>query len=213
MVKRPMAKHVSMQLSAMHLHRPSSSMHRSAMHLHWRFRMFMGRALAVGVGLLASSALAAGPIAAQDVIGLPLGTRPDPVEIEDLDGNPFDLGRFMGAGPVFIEFWATWCPACEQLHPAVEAAYERFGDRVEFVTIAVAVNQSHRTIRRHLERHPIPGHVVWDARGRATRAFRAPATSYVVVLDAGGRVAYTGIGGDQDLMAALERVLDDGAGR
>jgi thiol-disulfide isomerase/thioredoxin len=122
-----------------------------------------------------------------------------------------DLVDFLGAGPVFVEFWATWCPQCDELHPAVEREYERFGDRVAFITIAVAVNQTPRAVRRHMERHPIPGHVVWDANGSAVRAFRAPSTSYVVVLDADGRVAYTGVGGRQDLDAALGRVAGGAA--
>jgi uncharacterized membrane protein YeiH len=51
--------------------------------------------------------------------------------------------------------------------------------------------------------------VLWDGRGAAVRAFRAPATSYVVVLDAAGRVVYTGIGADQDIEMALALVARD----
>ncbi len=52
------------------------------------------------------------------------------------------------------------------------------------------------------------GQVLWDTDGRAVRAFMAPSTSYVVVLDAAGRVAYTGLGEDQDIEAAIERALE-----
>jgi hypothetical protein len=48
--------------------------------------------------------------------------------------------------------------------------------------------------------------VLWDGAGNAVRAFDAPATSYVVILDRQGKVAYTGVGPDQDLEAALARV-------
>jgi thiol-disulfide isomerase/thioredoxin len=162
--------------------------------------------------LLAAAAVAVAgslePLAAQDV-GIALGARPQPVAIEDLDGNPVDLGEYIGAGkPVLIEFWATWCPLCEALEPRMEAAYERYRDRVEFLTVAVAVNQTVRRVRRHMEEHGLPGRVLWDTDGRAVRAFKTPSTSYVVVLDAEGRVVYTGVGGDQDLEAAIERALN-----
>lgn len=147
------------------------------------------------------------PIAAQDV-GLPLGERPEPVVIEDLDGEAVDLAEFIGERPVLLEFWATWCPLCEALQPRFDAAHEQFGEHVEFVTIAVAVNQSQRVVRRHLERRPIPGRVLWDTRGRATRAFAAPTTSYVVLLDADGVVTYTGTGSDQEITAAIERIIE-----
>ena len=145
--------------------------------------------------------------AAQD-IGLPLGTTPAAAQVEDLDGNTVDLARWVGKGPVVVEFWATWCPVCEALFPKLEAAHRRYGDRVTFLVVAVAVNQSPRSIRRHLERHPISfATVLWDRGGDAVRAFDAFTTSYVVVLDAAGRVAYTGTGEDQDIGAALGALL------
>ena len=145
------------------------------------------------------------PASAQDV-GLPLGTVPDAVVLEDLDGNAVDLAAYIGEGPVLLEFWATWCPVCEALEPRMQAAFDRYGDEVAFLIVAVGVNQSPRRIRRHLEDHPLPGTFLWDGRGRAARAFQAPTTSYIVVLDADGKVTYTGTGEDQDIAAALQAV-------
>ena len=165
------------------------------------------RALCVGLFL---APLASTRAAGQD-IGLPLGTTPSAVQVEDLDGNAVDLARWVAKRPVVVEFWATWCPVCEALFPRIEAAHRRYGDRVAFLVIAVAVNQSPRSIRRHLERHPMPfATILWDARGNAVRAFDAFTTSYVVVLDAAGKVAYTGTGEDQDIAAVLNRVVGRG---
>jgi thiol-disulfide isomerase/thioredoxin len=144
---------------------------------------------------------------AQDVIGLPIGARPQAVTIETLAGEPVDLAQWVGRKPVVIEFWATWCPLCMQLQPRLDAAHARYGDRVEFLAVAVAVNQTKRSIARHLERHQMPFPLLWDTDGRATRAFGAPSTSYIVILDAQGRVAYTGVGGTQDIEAAVARVV------
>jgi thiol-disulfide isomerase/thioredoxin len=154
--------------------------------------------------LLLAPALAA---AQDDVVGIPVGNTPPAVTIEDLDGKPVELGRWVGKKPVIVEFWATWCPICAELLPRMEAAQKKYGDRVEFLVVAVAVNQSQGTVRRHLTRHPMPFTFLWDVNGNATRAFQAPATSYVAVLDAKGRVVYTGIGADQDIEAALKRVV------
>jgi thiol-disulfide isomerase/thioredoxin len=157
--------------------------------------------------VLCVATLATAPARAQD-IGLALGTTPPPVRVEDLDGNEVDLARWVGKRPVVVEFWATWCPVCEALFPKLEAAQRRYGERVAFLVIAVAVNQSPRSIRRHLERHPMPfATVLWDRGGAAVRAFDAFTTSYVVVLDASGKVAYTGAGEDQDIAGALSALL------
>lgn len=143
--------------------------------------------------------------AQDDHIGIAIGATPPAVTIEDLDGRPVSLSEHVGKKPVVIEFWATWCPLCERLFPALEAAYRRHGAEVDFVVIAVAVNQSPRSIRRHLERHPLPFRVLWDTDGQAVRAFQAPSTSYVVALDRTGKVVYTGIGEEQDIESAVRR--------
>lgn len=140
-------------------------------------------------------------------MGIAVGATPPAVTIADLTGHAVDLGTVVGKKPVVFEFWATWCPLCAALLPKLEAAHARYGDRVDFVAIAVAVNQSPSSVQRHLSRHPIPFRFLWDTNGNAVRAFQAPSTSYVVVLDAAGKVAYTGIGEDQDIDAAVQKVV------
>jgi thiol-disulfide isomerase/thioredoxin len=164
----------------------------------------------VGLLLLAAGVSALGAQATNQV-GLPVGTVPEAVTLEDLDGNAVDLASYIGGGPVVFEFWATWCPVCAKLAPELDRAYERFKDRASFVVIAVGINQSPRSVRRHLEDHPMPFPVLWDGRGRAVRAYKAPTTSYVAILDAEGKVAYTGVGEDQKLEAALETILESGS--
>ncbi len=53
----------------------------------------------------------------------------------------------------------------------------------------------------------MPFPILWDTDGRATRAFQAPSTSYVAVLDAKGRVVYTGTGADQNIEEAVKRAV------
>ena len=141
-------------------------------------------------------------------IGIAVGEVPELVEIEDLDGAPIHLSQFVGDKPVLFEFWARWCENCLALKPQIEAAYEAYEDRMNFVAIAVAVAQSKRSVKRHLEQEPVPFPTIWDTRGRAVRAFLAPATSYIAILDTDGRVIYTGIGMEQDIEAAVLEALN-----
>jgi thiol-disulfide isomerase/thioredoxin len=143
--------------------------------------------------------------AQEDEAGIALGSPLPAVTIQDLNGQSVDLTGFIGKGPALIEFWATWCPLCRALEPRLKAAHARYGDHVRFVAVAVAVNESPASVRRHLTEHPLPYPFLWDANGNAVRAFQVPSTSYVVVLDS-GRVAYTGVGADQDLDKALAKV-------
>ena len=141
-------------------------------------------------------------------LGIALGERPELVEIEDLEGNKVGLAQYVEGRPALIEFWARWCELCEALYPQMVDVHARYGDRVGFVAVAVAVAQSQRSVRRHLEDEPMEFPMLWDDGGRAVRAFLAPGTSYIVVLDAEGRVTYTGSGAGQDIEAAVRTALD-----
>jgi cytochrome c biogenesis protein CcmG, thiol:disulfide interchange protein DsbE len=152
-------------------------------------------------------------LSAQDVIGIPVGETPPAVTLENLNGDTVSLARWVGKKPLLVEFWATWCPICEELLPRMAAAQQKYGDRAEFIVVAVAVNQTKNSVRRHLDRHPMPFTFLWDGNGAAVRAFQAPSTSYIAVLDAKGRVVYTGVGEDQDIDGALAKAVGGGRGR
>jgi thiol-disulfide isomerase/thioredoxin len=141
-------------------------------------------------------------------VSLDLGTTGPGAALEDLDGAAVDLADFVTRGkPAVIEFWATWCEQCEALQPQLDEVQARYGERVDVVAVAVGVSQSVRRVKRHLEEHD-PGYpYLWDARGAAVRAYNATTTSIVVMLDAEGKVAYTGVGPQQDLVGAVERLL------
>ncbi|MBV9881051.1 MAG: TlpA family protein disulfide reductase [Gemmatirosa sp.] len=159
--------------------------------------------------LLLTAALLVGiPMAARaQEVGLPLGTRPPAAAVQTLDGKPADLSQFVGTGPVFIEFWATWCPNCKELEPQLKAVAKKYAGKIRFVGVAVSVNQSPERVKAYVQKYAIPGTILFDKSGAATGAYDVPATSYIVVLDRTGKVVYTGQGGDQNLDAAVRKAL------
>lgn len=139
--------------------------------------------------------------------GLPLGSTPPSAMVETLDGKPADLLQVTRGSPAVIEFWATWCENCEHLLPAMQRAAAKYGARVKFVAVAVSVNQSPRRVQLHAAKYKVPGVQLFDAKGNATGKWDVPATSHVVVLNRAGKVVYTGVGGDQDIEAAVRKAL------
>lgn len=165
----------------------------------------MSRIRALGPAALAAAMVLAPPVSAQDDTGLRVGASAPVVTVDDLDGKPVSLGEWIGKKPVLIEFWATWCTNCEALLPRLLEARKLAGDRVEFVAVNVTVNQTRERVRRYVEDHELPFHILYDDKGVSTRAYQAPATSYVVIVDQQGKVVYTGIGGDQRFEPAFKR--------
>ena len=146
-----------------------------------------------------------GSVRAQES-GITLGAAAPAVAVRDLDGKVVDLGQYIGKKPVLLEFWATWCELCEELLPRIRGAHAAYGSAVEFIGINVSVNQTPARVRRYLQEHQPPFRTLYDDEGTSIRAYQVPATSYVVIVDRSGKVAYTGIGGAQEFDTALRRV-------
>lgn len=157
--------------------------------------------------LTLAAALCFASIAGAQESGIEVGTRAPAAAVQTLDGKAADLGSYVGKGPVLMEFWATWCPNCRELEPALLAAQKKYAGKVRFVGVAVSVNQSPARIKAYIAKHGIKHDIFFDVHGKAADAYDAPATSYVVVLNAKGNVVYTGLGGKQDLEAAIKKAF------
>jgi len=143
---------------------------------------------------------------AQD-LGIEVGSTAPAAKVHTLDGKESDLSQYVGKTAVVMEFWATWCENCKELEPRLLAAAKKYSAQVKFVGVAVSVNQTPERVKAFVAKHGIPGDQYFDTRGNATGAYDVPATSYVVVLNKAGKVVYTGLGGKQDLDAAIKKAL------
>jgi thiol-disulfide isomerase/thioredoxin len=156
----------------------------------------------VAVGFVAAPATAH----SQD-LGIEVGATAPSAKVHTLDGKEADLAQYVGKSPVVMEFWATWCPNCAELEPTLVEAAKKFGTQVKFVGVAVSVNETPARVKAFVAKHGLPGDQYFDTKGNATGAYDVPATSYVVVMNKAGKVVYTGLGGKQNLEAAIKKAL------
>ena len=143
------------------------------------------------------------PLAAQAPA---VGSKAPVVSVHDLDGASVDLGQWIGQRPVFLEFWATWCTSCQALEPTVRAARAAYGSQVEFIGVNITVADPRDSVRAWVARTSPPWRSLYDDEGNSQRAYDVAETSYVVIIDKTGTIAYTGVGGAQSFNAALRRV-------
>ena len=65
-------------------------------------------------------------------------TKPVDFDLKRLNGNgSLQLSSLRGK-VVVVNFWASWCDPCKSEAPRFQAAFERYGDRVEFVGVDTA---------------------------------------------------------------------------
>ena len=159
------------------------------------------------VAIGAMSLMLARALPAQDPMGLAVGTKAPGALVQTLDGKRVDIASYLGKGPVVLEFWALWCGNCKELEPQLLSLVKKYAGKVTFVSVAVSVNESPDRVQRYITKYGFTHTVLFDAEGAATDAYAVPATSYVVVVDRTGKIVYTGLGGDQNLEAAVAKGL------
>lgn len=157
--------------------------------------------------LVAAACVAFAARAGAQDSGIPVGTKAPPAVAETLDGKQANLAAWIGKEPMFIEFWATWCANCKQIEPQVLALQKQYEGKVRFVHVAVSANQTVDLVKRYVAVHGLHGEQLYDRKGFATDAYEVPTTSFVVVVNAKGRVVYTGTGGKQNLAAAIAKAF------
>lgn len=168
--------------------------------------MFL-RSLILAVAVGGASVLAVVPPAGAQALGIAKGKRAPAAIVQTLDGKSVDLGSYIGRTPMLIEFWATWCAQCHELEPALVAAHRKYASQMKFIGVAVSVRQSRERLKAYVARHKLTYEVLFDADANASDAYEVPATSYVVVVNRKGEIVYTGLGGSQNLEAAIRKAL------
>lgn len=66
--------------------------------------------------------------------GSEIGQQVADFELESFDGGKVKLSDFVGK-PVFIDFWAGWCPFCVEEMPEIEKIHQEFGDKLTVLGI------------------------------------------------------------------------------
>lgn len=97
---------------------------------------------------------------APDFVGTSDGKE---VRLTDLDGRPIRIDEFRGR-PLWINFWATWCPPCQQETPDLRAAYE--ANRADgLALLGISVQEPVADVRSFVERYGLTYDIGLDSTG------------------------------------------------
>jgi cytochrome c biogenesis protein CcmG/thiol:disulfide interchange protein DsbE len=92
-------------------------------------------------------------------------------QLTDLDGTPIRLADLRGKA-VWVNFWASWCPPCQQETPIIRELAERYRD-AGLVVVGIAVQETEPAdIRAYAERYELDYLIGFDASGHVFRRYR-----------------------------------------
>lgn len=117
-----------------------------------------------------------------------------------------------GEKPLFLNFWATWCPPCREELPHFAEAYAEYGDRVTFLMTDLTDGQRETMddVQAFLTEQGYIFPVCYDTEMEGAYAYRVSAIPVTYFLSADGKIASYQIGAldRETLYDRLERLLE-----
>lgn len=111
----------------------------------------------------------------------------------DLSGNLVRLSDYRGR-PVWINFWATWCPPCRAEMPEIDAAY-RDAESSGLVLLAVSVAEDGDAVASYLRQTGLAVPAVLDKNGLIATQYAVTGFPTHVFVDSDGIVRDIRVGG------------------
>lgn len=140
-------------------------------------------------------------------VGPSVGNRAPGFELSNLSGGKVSLESLRGK-PVFLNFWATWCPPCRSEMPDLQDMYLKYDGQVHFLT--VNSQESANTVRKFMQENKYTFPVVLDKSGAVGTKYRITGIPTTLILDAKGIVRKSHIGALMavDMDALIQAVLE-----
>lgn len=79
-----------------------------------------------------------------------IGREAPDFAIQALDGQTYRLSDFRGR-PVWINFWASWCPPCRAENPDIQEVYEANKEK-GLVVLGIAIGETPGTVKGYVQR-------------------------------------------------------------
>ncbi|HET7167624.1 MAG TPA: TlpA disulfide reductase family protein [Candidatus Limnocylindrales bacterium] len=132
-------------------------------------------------------------------------------QLADLSGAPITLEALRGK-VVWLNFWASWCPPCQQETPILRALSDEYRTRgLEIVAISVQ-ETSPDDVAAYADRYRLRYTIGFDGSGHVLRAYRVFALPTQFFLDTNGviRQIVSGPVDEAGARALIESMLPAG---
>ena len=126
--------------------------------------------------------------------------------VEMLDGSKVTLSALQGK-PTLLIFWATWCPPCRlELSKLQEHIIDRYGDKIN--VLPISRGEERAKVEEYISKMGYTFAVGLDG---DQSIYRKYATNYIprcFVIDAKGKVLYSGVGYDEAIAKEVEQNIE-----
>ena len=131
--------------------------------------------------------------------------------VYNADGSTATLAEKAGK-PVFINFWATWCPPCRSELGDINKAFETYGDKIEFMMVNLTDGyngETQPTVEAFVAANGYRFPVYFDLDSSAAIAYGVRSIPTTVLVGSDGTLLHTqmGVMSESQIEAFMQSLL------
>jgi cytochrome c biogenesis protein CcmG/thiol:disulfide interchange protein DsbE len=130
--------------------------------------------------------------------------------LESLEGESITLSELKGK-PIFINFWASWCDPCKLEMPHIQAAYDQYGDQIQFIMINAIEVDSLEDVHAYMNEAGLDFPVYPDHKDVVHQKYHVEGWPTSFFIDRNGRIAEIVIGPmtKENLDSLINMILEE----
>ena len=134
--------------------------------------------------------------------------------VKDIDGNIFTLSDYKDKKVVLIDFMATWCSSCKEEMKHLKEIYEKYGNKIEMISIDIDRTESEEDLRNFMEEYNAKWRAALDT-DNVKEKYGITDIVRVVIVDKEGYITYShvGVSTAETLSDEIEKAEEGIAGR
>jgi len=142
-----------------------------------------------------------------------VGKEAPDFKVRGLDGKTYQLSDFRGQ-PVWINFWATWCPPCRAENPDIEAVYGQYKD-AGLVVLGLNMGEDDSTVKGYVERSGLTYTIGMDQTTDIAASYRIVGIPTHFFVDRDGILREIRIGGmsKKSMEKKIQSLVQPGAAK
>ena len=126
--------------------------------------------------------------------------------LKSLEGEEFKLSSFRGKNPVYLVFWATWCPYCVKEIPRLKELYAKLAPRgLKILAINIGYNDPLLRVQTFQKKYELPYPILYDNNALVSRQYGVIGVPFSVLIDRSGKVVYRSNGTPESLEAFVAK--------
>ncbi|MEW6027355.1 MAG: TlpA disulfide reductase family protein [Planctomycetota bacterium] len=106
--------------------------------------------------------------------------------LKELSGKEIKLTDLIGAKPIVLDFWASWCSYCREAIPDIIELHNQHKDKI--TVVGINLDRTLGSAQRYTSEHNIPYLNLYDEGGQVANAYGVHGIPHIIIINSKGEI-------------------------